>query len=1107
MATLLALLAILALASPRASAQTHPAVVHESWSVRDGLPTNLLTDILQSRTGYIWIATFDGLVRFDGVRFVVFNSGNSEGLPGNRIVALSESPDTTLWLVTEQLELVSYRDGVFHATGQRGQPKALVPDTLQQFGEVARSIVDREGSTWIATRQNGLHRLKPAVFNVFGTPEGTHGDIFYTVATDRAGVVWAPQAPGLVRIEHDRVTHYDAPWLTGAVGFLADSRGRIWFGDVACRTPPSQCDPPVLPPSAGGVGAVFEDAGGVIWFGASTGVYRMNAGVIEHPAGDAPRTPVRGFAATRDGSLWMATSASGVTRYHAGKFTSVTTREGLPSDLVRAIYADADGFIWVGTEGRGIARIDGRAGNPVVVAIRQQHGLADNFVHQIIEDDFGRLWMSSNRGIFWVARAELNNFADGRTTKVRSTSYNERHGMRNREANGGAQPAGTQTPDGRLWFPTQGGIVVVDPRRIDSNRVAPNVVVEHILRTGERQRDVAIAYSALSFLAPENVRFRYRLEGYDHDWIEADTRRTAFYTKVPPGHYTFRVSAANEAGVWSERAAAAAFVIPPLFYETWWFKLLIGVTGALLIVAAVRYRIRQVRVIAEAEQLRELDRAKSRFFANVSHEFRTPLTLTIGPLEDVRAQLAATGQEDAVSRLDMALRSARRLFTLVTQVLDVAKLEAGSMSLQSRPGDIVVFTRGVASTFDVLAQRKRISFDLSAPNEPVMVSFDPDAMEKIITNLLSNAFKFTPEGGRVMVSVAKEDVAIIRVADNGPGIPARDVPHVFERFYQVDESNTRTQVGTGIGLALTQELVELQGGSIAVESSNAGGATFTVTLPLLSAAVVVPAQPPVSDDVTTLLIVDDSDDMRAYIRTRFEKRYHIIEAPDGAEGIARARAELPDLVISDVMMPGTSGHELVAALRASAETDFLPIILLTAQGEPDARIAGLEHGADDYITKPFDMRELEARVDNLIASRKRLRERFGGVPVELQPATKARAAQEPADRAFLERLTTALEANLANPEFGVAELADTVFLDRSHLFRKTKELLDETPSELLRRVRLERAAQLLKEGDDGIADIAYGVGFNSVSAFCRAFRETYDATPSTYRSRNVSSPA
>jgi DNA-binding response OmpR family regulator len=250
--------------------------------------------------------------------------------------------------------------------------------------------------------------------------------------------------------------------------------------------------------------------------------------------------------------------------------------------------------------------------------------------------------------------------------------------------------------------------------------------------------------------------------------------------------------------------------------------------------------------------------------------------------------------------------------------------------------------------------------------------------------------------------------------------------------------------------------------------------------------------------VTTLLVVDDSADMRAYIRARFDARYRVLEAENGEEGVARARAALPDLIVSDVMMPVMDGHALCNALRASPETDFIPIILLTAQAESEQRIAGLDRGADDYITKPFDMRELEARVENLIASRRRLRERFGADTVRLETDV-AEDLHSPADRAFLERLKAALDAHLADPEFGVAELADAVFQDRSHLFRRTKELLNETPSDLLRRVRLERAKQLLTTGDDGIADIAYGVGFNSVSAFCRAFKEAEGRTPSTYR--------
>ena len=1353
----------IAQSQPASSPKTPPSFVRETWTARDGLPINSITQILQSRTGYIWLATFDGLVRFDGVKFTVFNTANSEGIPSNRMVRIYETRDTTLWAVSEAGQLVKYRNGrfttirradhsylgftslhedrhgnVWFATGHgvgivrgdsidlvaantitgqvsgiaesrdgtiwvlgvpaglyrvRGsradaiagaaeiiarRPMIINVDTadgvwigtgegvyrfkgmlsrvpLSGKGEVVplsyspsakrgelwaafggriyrldargaervftagprnhdgvvtaddsqhrlwysvgpdvflngvlvdrsssplgvpnivSALVDREGSLWLGTTSSGLIRLKPSLFTMFGVREGLGTDNAFIAASDRSGTVWT----GLGGFDVARITA-DHPAITrrstgtgGVLSMLEDRTGRMWIGPDVCDRSLTRCSRPPPGTVKGEVRAIDEDPDGSMWFGTGDGLFRLNGGNWHRftPAEGSPTATVRAFARTPDGALWMGTNGGGLSRFKDGRFTPATTAQGLPSDLVRALHVDQNGFLWIGTEGMGLARLDPRDWGPGktgsrIISIRQKDGLFDNGIHQILDDGLGSLWMSTNRGIFQVKRDELNAFAAGRIKRVRSTSYDERDGLRNREANGGSQPAGTRTPDGRLWFPTQAGIAVIDPRVVHSKTAPPNVVIERVvagdsaidhmngnIELGTSQRDIEFDYTALSFIAPEKLRFRYRLDPYDQDWNDADTRRSAFYTRVPPGHYTFQVTATNDAGVWTGPMATLSFDVSPRFYETRWFIALVIIAVGIIVWASMRLRVSRLhqranelqlrvdertvelrqresllaaqntRLETQADQLKELDRAKSRFFANVSHEFRTPLTLTIGPLEDARAQLTSSDQPDAVSRIDMALRNARRLFSLVTQVLDVAKLEAGQMKLHARPGDLVVFARGVASSFTSLAERMNIAFDLRAPATEVTASFDPDAMEKVIANLLSNAFKFTPGGGRIVLSIESakrgdNDVALVQVEDSGPGIPESEIGHVFERFYQVDESNTRAQTGTGIGLSLAQELVELHHGTISVASASKGGAVFTVTLPLVTAVANVPVREEelhagngsspddsvevemgkAGEDITTILVVDDSADMRAYIRARFEPRYRVIEGADGNEGIARARESLPDLVISDVVMPGMGGHELFETLRGNPETDFIPVILLTAQAESEQRIAGLDRGADDYIVKPFDMRELEARVDNLIASRRRLRERFSNSRVRLiSSVTDAKSA---ANREFLEKLTAALEGGLADPDFGVAELASAVFQDRTNLFRRTRALLNETPSDLLRRVRLERASKLLIEGDDGIADIAYGVGFNSVSAFCRAFREAYQLTPSGFR--------
>lgn len=1345
-----------------------PGYVHESWTIVNGLPVNGVNALLQSREGYIWAATWDGLVRFDGVRFTVYNAANSPELWSSRLVGIHEARDSSLWLRAEWGHLIRFRHGrvtrigerygiaggtltladdasgallvggwdglwriegdhveraaglepiaiysiapradgtawlgtnqpgvhrfaggaieklhtgtaldtanvhsvltdswdrvwlttsaglwlhagdfrpilfdgkpvvdvvrvmhssehrlvyaftgrgvlrigrsldatrdgriilkrdehavidvagaIWHVSGSRlyrdgelaydatGQPDAFGGEAITQIA------ADREGSVWVGTATAGLHRVKPALFRTLSEPEGLAHRNTYAVYEDGARRVWiAGLEGGISRVDTTgRITRYDPRdgYPPSATSFFSDRADRLWVGTgtglLTCSLPALRCARESAVPE--GVSALFGDSLGRLWVGSSRGAATLDNGRWRrHP--DLPvRTPIRAFAQSPDGAIWMGSAGEGLVRYD-GSYTRVTEADGLPSDLIRALHVDADGWLWVGTEGRGLARLDPRAWSAAaggaqrrIVRIGAAHGLFDEAIHQILEDG-GRLWMNTNRGVFWVSRADLIAFADGRATQVHSTSYNERDGIRNREGNGGNQPAGIKARDGRLWFPTQDGVVIVDPTRITANRVPPPVVIERVvagdsayvpagagLRLGTTQRDLQIDFTALSFLEPGNVRFRYQLTPYDADWIEADNRRTAFYTRVPPGRYTFRVIASNNDGVWNEAGATLDLSLAFRPWETTAFRMLVFFTLGAALAMLVRWRGHRLRMRAlalervvdertqelqtrerqlatqneqleqQALQLQELDRAKSNFFTNVSHELRTPLTLTIGPLEDLQAVLPGD-RAGARRSLDMALRNARRLLRLVNQILDVAKLDAAQMKLRPQPLDLVPFIRGITAAFDAVAGARGITLTVDSPTS-IPGAFDPDAIEKIVTNLLSNAVKFSTDGGCVGVTLRPQGQQVtLTVSDTGPGIPASHLPHVFDRFYQVDETNTRAQPGTGIGLSLVKELVKLHGGTIDVTSGAASGAVFTVTLPrqMARAAGANTADDEVargggadvdadagmsSDDADAatdapcLLIVDDSSDMRAYIRDHFADRFRVLEAATGEAALEVVRDTLPDVIVSDVMMPGVDGHELVRRLRANAETDFIPIILLTAQAATEHRIAGLQGGADDFVTKPFDMRELAARVDNVIATRRLLRERSAHAGVTL-PADPPEA--NPDDRAFLDRVRAAIEQHLGDEEFGVTELARAVFQDRSHLYRRLRELTGETPSELLRRVRLERAAQLLSGGSGTVADVAYATGFRSVSYFTRAFHQHFGTTPAAWRDRALRS--
>ncbi|HLT47073.1 MAG TPA: two-component regulator propeller domain-containing protein [Rubricoccaceae bacterium] len=1357
------------------------AYVHEAWTIWDGLPVNSVTDLLQSRDGYLWLTTFDGLVRFDGVRFTVFDGGNVAALPSSRFVEVTEARDGSLWLRTEQLHLLRYHEGQFtlygpaqglpsaeatvvyedpagalwvgttrglarfrdgrfetvpvlatpvevtalgsdragalwvgtrahgavrldratrtavtprdgllapwvqalvgdadgalwmgtdkgvcrygpgalacfpfeggrmppanhvwrdptgvlwvHATDRlyRSEGGALVhvpvgetlaegaPPLLALGGRFYRHghlafetpaaisavVEDHEGSLWLATAQRGLHQLKPALFSVVSEPEGLPERNVYPVLAGRDGAIWAGlDYRGLARLRDGVVTSLttrDGLPDDAVRALLEDVDGNVWVGTYAgaCRIPAAEraaAHPRCVPVLTGfPVFALYQDHRGDMWAGTGghfvyrgNGVYRYHNGAWTHytTADGLSHDFVRAIHETRGGALWFGTNGGGLTIYRDGRFRSFTTADGLSSDLVRVIYEDERGVVWVGTEDRGLNRIEvDAAGHPVRVAvIREADGLFDDGLHTILPDGAGRLWMSTNRGIFHVDRAELDAFAAGRAGRVRSTAYTERAGLRNREANGGCQPAGARAPDGRLWFPTQDGLAVVDPAHLGADLPPPPVVVEHVAagdaafpapaaRLPLGVRDFEVAYTALSFLAPENVRFRYRLEGFDDDWVEAGARRTAFYTNVPPGRYTFRVTASNADGEWDGPVAEVALTVPPRFHETGAFLALCalglvaaGAGGVGWRVRRQRARERELRALvaartaeverqkahleaqnaqieAQAEALAALDEAKSRFFANLSHEFRTPLTLLLGPLQDALAHPDGSG--DAAiprARLRAMLRNSQRLLRLVNQLLDLARLEAGHLPLDPRPHDLVTFVRDTTLAFAPLAERlgTALTWEAQAPALPLL--FDRDKLEKVLANLLSNALKFTPRGGAVHVAVGWDEEAVrIAVSDTGVGIPAAELPRVFDRFHQVDGSTTRAREGTGIGLALAKELAELHGGRITAESTPGQGSTFTVHLPFRPAPTGDDgeAETPPSGDVsgaadvevavgldgraapdtgftptngdghpwpddepadeadrTTVLVVDDNADVRAYVRTILEPAYRVIEAADGQAGLEAARETLPDLVVADVMMPALDGLGLSRALKADPATDCIPVVLLTARASRADEVEGLGTGADDYVTKPFHAGALRARVDNLIALRRRLRERL-----RAEGAPAASAPPEPpaeAMSAFERQVRAVVTANLTEPGFDVEALAEAVALSRSQLHRRLREEAGTTPSALIRTVRVEAAARLLREGAGTVSEVAYAVGFESLSHFSRCFRAHYGVNPSAY---------
>jgi CheY-like chemotaxis protein len=523
---------------------------------------------------------------------------------------------------------------------------------------------------------------------------------------------------------------------------------------------------------------------------------------------------------------------------------------------------------------------------------------------------------------------------------------------------------------------------------------------------------------------------------------------------------------------------------------------------------------------------------KTRFFSNVSHEFRTPLTLIIGPLEDILSKETLT-EKNRVA-MERMHRNAIRLLGLINQLLDLSKLDAGSMKLEISESDIMRFSRLIISSFQPLADRKNIQYTVNIPEKKYVTYFDQDKFEKILTNLLSNAFKYTPADGEVKCQLKIDsrgrnedrDFIEIQISDSGPGIPIEMVDKIFDRFYQVEGSWKHSSGGTGIGLSLTRELVGLQHGQIKVESREGKGSTFTIVMPLgkdhldkhefliaekefLEGADIVnvviasgsyenqqteDGAMDEQDGKPRILVVEDSEDVRAHLFDNLKDQFTIQEAVDGEEGLSLATNSIPDIIITDLMMPRMDGVELCKKLKTDEKTSHIPVIMLTAKATVESRIEGLETGADAYMTKPFNMQELQTRLRSLIEQRKLLRERFSKES-ELGPSDIAVTS---VDEKFLHKAIKIIEDNLGDCDFDVTAMTGEIGMSRMQLFRKLKALTNQTPSEFIRTIRLKRAAQLLKKNFGNVAEITYEVGFNNLSYFAKCFRELYGVSPSEY---------
>lgn len=1134
------------------------------------------------------------------------------------IRSMFASRDGDVWIGTDDRWLLQYRDmalisqqrlagivrgffedeaGVLWICSEDGLLKMAKPDTsagdLTRYSvenglpdnRILAGLSDREGNLWFSVAGKGLCKWPNQAIFRFPIRERLSGHYYYPpAAVDLEGHFWVISRNGLLEIWQDEkedwhqyLHRFDSPKRARRLRSVSvDAKGLLWIGfldqdvhsyEITRRahhfsglTLSQELRFGVeLPPID--IICFLVDNQRQLWLAGAPGIVQIDLTgkpktVATYTTSEGlPWPDIRAIYQDRDGNLWFGgydggvavLATSGREKKTLRKFTAA---EGLPNEHVRAIHQDREGRIWLGTRFGGLAVSSGEKFR----GISASDGLLSDTVWSIAEDDAGRLWLGTNSGLQSLEKKT------GRPSPKKAILLS-------------SEVLACGVYKNRfVWMATTEELAIYDLSKSLPNRIPPPVHLTQFRMNAQTmamnsglefphdQNTCTVEYIGISLEDEKATRYQYRLLGLAPEWSPLTAQRAVTFAELAPGTYTFEVKAINNDGVPSTQPAALAFTILPPFWQQWWFRILAGAIGIGVLAILRRYELNRLRLKdrlrleqIEAEKLKELDHFKSRFFASISHEFRTPLTLMLGPVEKILPEIK---NKERREDLRVMQRNARRLQRLVEQLLDLSRIEAHRMPLRAQQADIVPKIREWVASFVSLAESKNITMNLHFPEQPIVVYFDAEKLEKIVYNLLSNAFKFTPEGGEVIVDLGfgnadfgtkQQQTSAIRnpqsgidkngnfvlftVKDTGIGIPKDHLPHIFDRFYRASEALTGEQGGTGIGLALAKEFVELHHGKIRVESEVGKGSTFTVLLPLgrdhLSDDEIVdsvssdqypvisdqdsgsgneqPATsiqqqatsdkyPATSTERPLVLIVEDNDDMRRYLRNSLNPDFEIVEAENGEAGYQVACKKTPDLIVSDVMMPIMDGFALCEKLKTDQRTSHIPVILLTARAGQEDKLEGLEIGADDYLTKPFDARELNIRVKNLIAQRQRLRERFSR-EITVQPKDITVTS---IDEKFLQQALDTVEENMSDSDFQIDQFCRAIGMSRSTLNRKLRALTGLSTNVFIRTLRLKRAAQLLEKKSATIVEIAYEVGFNNPSYFAECFRQQFGKPPSEW---------
>ena len=1127
------------------------------------LPGNVVHDIFIDRDGQVWVGTDNGLAHFDPQTNVFttlrHQSNNPQSLISNYVYDIGQSTDGRLWICTqmggvsvfdprENGDIRNTAEVHFHNIGAGQQTGITSPNTRNFFQ-------DSFGNIWIGNYRQGVDFLsyERPMFYILA-PSVYQGKILddrqvWSIAFDSRGHLWAGGENKLVVYDGQQMEaiislegHTSSNTYVNTI--CKDSKGTLWLGlyndGILTCDPATRRISRIKAPAHLNVHGFHEDEDGTMWVATFNGAYVYRNGTLEACTDINSQLPDRmlyNISRDKEGNLWIGTFGKGLAKFdHDYKLQyTIDETNGLGSNAVNHCHVDRQGGLWIATR-NGLAHLPDPSAPQGIHLYGDKEGLRNVHVRAVTEDSNGEIWLSTNGGIsHWDSK------------KQHFDNYTHDEGVPKGDF---MNAAVCRDKKGRLYFGSQDGVCCFSPtdipriqsiapvaiteiRSYSSNdgqknheRILPHSADRHI-RLAHNENTFDIAFNVIDYTQSPQAEYAYLMEGLHTAWFETGNDHRVMFCNLPPGDYVFHVKARLRNQAWSEHQASVYICITPPWWASLYAKLVYALLGCAVLYVIVHFYKHRLELESrlnlerhQHENDQKLNSERLRFYTNITHELRTPLTLILGPLEDLLGDKTLSPKH--ANKISIIRDSATRLLNLINRLLEFRKTETENRRLCVERADLNKLVQEIGLRYKELNQNNQLDIDIHTEGSSNTLYFDADVLTIILDNLISNAIKYTPQG-KIRISVTNEEengthYTAIRVNDTGYGISPQALPHIFERYYQ--ENGEHQASGSGIGLALVKSLVELHQGSITAESTPGQGSTFTVRLltdnvypdalhkETHTESKLETAQPDKGEESETdeshpiLLVVEDNQDIREYIRSSFEDRYEVLTAANGQEGWDIAQKRIPDIIVSDIMMPVMDGVALCKLVKQDMRTSHIPVVLLTAKDSTRDKEEGYAAGADSYLSKPFSTSLLGSRIDNLLDNRRRLAQLIAAShnePNENEPhPAEVVETLNKLDRDFLNKVNTIIYENLNMERMDMAFIADKMCMSHSTLYRKVKALTGIPLNELVRDAKMKRAADLLESGEYTVADVSDMTGFSSVPYFRQRFKEKFGVSPSDY---------